>query len=271
MDLSDKKVSIIIPVFNGTNYLGESIDSALNQTYPNIELIVVNDGSNDDGMTREIALSYRDKIRYFEKKNGGVASALNLGISEMKGDFFSWLSHDDLYHPNKIQSQLKTLKDLDPNKTIVVSNFFLINEINEIIGESKISPKSLNDVKFWLTTESELNGCTLLIPKPLLTNEYIFNEDLRYIQDYDLWFRLANKARFVLDSSCLVYSRQHSGQDTNANNKKVKEEINSIKSKFVDKLAIKPFSKKHRNLVQKLFKQGFYSAFIRSLIQPFRL
>ena len=75
------KVSIVIPVYNGANYLGEAIDSALEQTYENIEIIVVNDGSTDDGATREIALSYGDRIRYFEKENGGVSSALNLGIN----------------------------------------------------------------------------------------------------------------------------------------------------------------------------------------------
>ena len=76
-------VSIIIPVYNGANYMREAIDSALAQTYRNIEIIVVNDGSNDNGETERIALSYGDKIKYFHKENGGVSSALNLGIQNM--------------------------------------------------------------------------------------------------------------------------------------------------------------------------------------------
>ena len=76
-------VSIVIPVYNGANYLKESIDSALNQSYPHIEVIVVNDGSRDEGATEAVALSYGDRIRYFSKANGGCGSALNFGIKQM--------------------------------------------------------------------------------------------------------------------------------------------------------------------------------------------
>ena len=78
-------VSIVIPVYNGSNYLAEAIDSALAQTYPNIEILVINDGSKDDGATKNLALSYGDKIRYFEKENGEVATALNFGIEKLNG------------------------------------------------------------------------------------------------------------------------------------------------------------------------------------------
>ena len=106
--MSEPLVSIIIPVFNGSNYLANAIDSALGQTYPHCEVIVVNDGSNDEGATESIARSYGDRIRYHYKENGGVASAMNLGIRLTHGDYFSWLSHDDYYHPDKILHQLKS-------------------------------------------------------------------------------------------------------------------------------------------------------------------
>ena len=95
------KISIVILVYNGANFLSQAIDTALAQTYDNIEIIVVNDGSNDDGATGQVALSYGDKINYFSKPNGGVSSALNYAIEKMQGDYFSWLSHDDLYEPEK--------------------------------------------------------------------------------------------------------------------------------------------------------------------------
>ena len=73
-------VSIIIPVYNGSDYIKQAIDSALAQTYPHVEVVVINDGSKDKGKTEKIAKSYGEKIRYFYKENGGVGSALNLGI-----------------------------------------------------------------------------------------------------------------------------------------------------------------------------------------------
>ena len=100
-------VSVVIPAYNASDYLAEAIDSALAQTYKNIEIIVVNDGSGDNGATEQVAVSYGDKIRYFYKKNGGCASALNYGINVMRGDYFSWLSHDDLYLPAKVENLLK--------------------------------------------------------------------------------------------------------------------------------------------------------------------
>ena len=75
--MNDKKISIIIPVYNGANYLRNAIDSALEQTYDNCEVLVINDGSSDDGATERIAAEYGERIRYFYKENGGVATALN--------------------------------------------------------------------------------------------------------------------------------------------------------------------------------------------------
>ena len=97
----NNKVSIIIPVYNGENYIREAIDSALSQTYKNIEIIVVNDGSKDN--TDEICKSYGKKIKYIKKENGGVATALNTGIKAAKGQYIAWLSHDDLYKENRIE------------------------------------------------------------------------------------------------------------------------------------------------------------------------
>ena len=105
MSAFNSLVSIVIPVYNGSNYLKEAIDSALAQTYSNIEVLVINDGSDDNNATHNIALSYGDKIKYYKKENGGVSSALNLGLTMMRGDYFSWLSHDDIYVEKKLRNK----------------------------------------------------------------------------------------------------------------------------------------------------------------------
>ena len=123
--INNSKVTIVIPVYNGSNYLAEAIDSALAQTYKNIEILVINDGSNDNGATEKIAKSYGNKIRYFKKENGGVATALNLGIEKMSGEYFSWLSHDDLYYPEKIEKQIKFISNFG-HRSVVYSDYALL-------------------------------------------------------------------------------------------------------------------------------------------------
>ena len=98
-------VSVIIPVYNGINYLQEAINSVFAQTYENVEIIVVDDGSTDG--TWALIESCNSKIRSFKKENGGTASALNLGIRNAFGDFISWLSHDDLFMPEKLEKQVE--------------------------------------------------------------------------------------------------------------------------------------------------------------------
>lgn len=211
------KVSIIIPVYNGTNFLRESIESALAQTYDNLEVIVVNDGSTDNGATENIALSYGKKIDYYTKKNGGVASALNFGIEKMKGDFFSWLSHDDLYEPTKIQDEVECLlSQANPNQTIIACNSVALFN-NGVKKKDRINKKIFdNYFDLFLATSARtgLNGCTLLIPRTSLIESGGFKNDLPVTQDYDLWFRLKDNNRFILLEKHLVIYRHHELQDS---------------------------------------------------------
>lgn len=211
------KVSIVIPVYNGSDYLKEAIDSALSQTYKNIEIIVVNDGSNDKGATDKIAKSYGDKIRYFNKKNGGVASALNLGIKEMTGKYFSWLSHDDIYYPQKVEKQVKALKKVKDTETIIFSNVEYIDENSKTIRktsyELSYTEKQLADGVF-VITNSMANGCSLLIPKVCFDKSGLFNDNLRTSNDYEMWFRLFRKYELFFIPDVLIKYRLHKMQGT---------------------------------------------------------
>ncbi len=230
-------VSIVIPVYNGADYLSEAIDSALNQTYKNIEVLVINDGSKDSGATRNLALSYGEKIRYLEKENGGVATALNLGVKEMRGEYFSWLSHDDAYVPDKIKEQIEYLKKSDSNRIILYSDFCFINEKSEIINYPLIKHVEPNSFRTYFIMGGLINGCTLLIPKFCFDECGTFKENLRATQDYDLWFRFSTKFRFVHIPEVLVKSRQHPNQDTVKLKKTVLDEGNTILIYFLKSIS----------------------------------
>ncbi len=101
------RVSIIIPCYGQAQYLSDAIDSALSQTYPNIEVIVVNDGSPDN--TEGIARPYGDRIIYLEQENRGLATARNTGIAKSSGQWLQFLDADDLIHEKKVEWQLEDL------------------------------------------------------------------------------------------------------------------------------------------------------------------
>lgn len=231
------KISIVIPVYNGSDYLSQAIDSALAQTYKNIEIIVVNDGSSDNGATENIALSYGDKIRYFSKVNGGVGSALNFAISNMSGEYFSWLSHDDLYYPNKIESQVQTLTQLQNKKTILYGDYAVFSNDPSIISERKLPNTSPGQFRYFLTVKNILHGCTLLIPKITFEECGLFDENLRTTQDYDLWFRLAKKYNFVHEPKILVKARQHAEQGSVKMSEIAQAECDRLLTDFISGLS----------------------------------
>jgi len=218
-------VSIVIPVYNGSNYMREAIDSALSQTYSNIEVIVVNDGSTDN--TREIALSYGDKIRYFEKENGGVSTALNLAIREMKGEYFSWLSHDDVYYPNKVEDEIDALKKSGNMEQAVHSGWDLLTmpqrKVSKYMYIHSLKPKYL-EIGLLLPILGIVSGCALLIPKSFFNQYGLFDESLRGVQDYLKWFQMFRDRRLLYVNTSLVQSRIHDKQVTFSYNKMDKEE-----------------------------------------------
>jgi len=189
--LEQPLVSIVIPVYNGANFVARAIDSALMQTYPHCEVIVVNDGSCDEGKTDAICKSYGERIRYFEKPNGGVASALNCGISNMKGTFFSWLSHDDFYLPEKIAHQMQELASRSED-TILYSDYYMLYpeiHLKARVNFRKKYPLDLLDVPMFPVLFGLVSGCTVLFHKSHFERVGLFDESLLTTQDYEFWFR----------------------------------------------------------------------------------
>ena len=209
------KVSIIIPVYNGSNFMQQAIDSALSQEYQNIEVIVINDGSDDNGQTDNIARIYRDRIRYFTKKNGGVATALNLGIEKMEGEYFSWLSHDDIYDSNKISNEINIVRHLEDRTTVIAGGYTVVSEFGERMCDVNLlnhyTQEELSRPLFCVF-RGGINGCATLIHKSHFTRVGVFDSTLPTTQDYDLWFRILRGQKLCYYNACNVKSREHANQ-----------------------------------------------------------
>lgn len=222
------RVSIVIPAYNASNYLAEAIESAISQTYDNIEIIVVNDGSKDNGATADVAKKYENQITYFEKNNGGSSSALNCGIAHMTGEWFSWLSHDDLYYPEKIKRQIEYMNKLEiPEEQLKKHVFFtaseLINEKGKVIQgvsvnemkekANKIEKMSGNQYLVAEPTVYTFHGCGCLIHKSVFKEIGTFDEKLRLVNDMDMWYRIfINDFKVHFIPEVLVKGRVHSKQ-----------------------------------------------------------
>jgi GT2 family glycosyltransferase len=203
--------------------------------------VVVNDGSNDGGETERIALSYGERIRYFAKPNGGCASALNRAVQEARGQYISWLSHDDLLAPMKIERQVAFLaQQPDPSACIIYGDYSVFAGARGVWSNSpacvmpSVKPENF---RYFLTTQNILHGCTLLIRKRAIERHGMFDEGLRTVLDFDLWFKLAKTERFLFLPGVVVHSRAHPDQDTNRKRDIHMREANELLARFVDELS----------------------------------
>lgn len=212
--ITKPKITVGIPVFNGARYLAEAIESALGQTYDCTEVIVVNDGSTDEGATAAIARGYRDRIHYIEQENRGVGGAMNTVLRHMTGDFFTWLSHDDVWLPHKLEAQLAFYNKIAKKDAILFSDYFLIDEAGKIFHKTNLPKDKYFERPMLPLLRGGINGCTLFVPTRLMHEFGPFKESLRFVQDYDLWNKILGQYEFFLQPEPLVRYRIHPEQGT---------------------------------------------------------
>ena len=205
-------VTVIIPVYNRIEYLLDSLSSAVNQTYSNIEIIVVDDGSNKYNKILKICNNFKKKIKIIKfERNKGVSAALNAAILASNGKYINWLSHDDLFLPTKIEEQIRSLAGAEDK--ISITNFILWNVEKNKRRKIFLEKKDFKDFTENLLLKDIYNFCTILVPKKLYLNNY-FNEKLRHVQDYDMFLKLSNKVKFFFLDRHLFISRVHPHQDS---------------------------------------------------------
>jgi glycosyltransferase involved in cell wall biosynthesis len=207
-------VSVVMPVYFENKgdmsmhrkYLTESISSIKNQTYSNVEGIIINDGCGDEEteLLEEIIDAAGPGIRYFKKENGGTASALNYGIDLMRGEYFAWLSHDDYYYPNHIEVHIEHLRKTLLDEKIITSTMVdIVDENSNLLNFTDIADVlySKDYKRSILKTERSYNtttigGCSVLIPKKVLEHFGGFDPESRATHEYELWRKIEQQYRF---------------------------------------------------------------------------
>lgn len=185
------KVSVIIPTYNRATLLPRAVNSVLNQTYRDFELIIVDDGSTDN--TKEVIRKYKDpRIQYIKHdKNKGGSAARNLGIKMAKGEYIAFLDSDDEWLPEKIYLQLDKLKATSSKVGAVYSGIKWIHDKNEKIVHCMI-PNLRGDLYV-----DNLTGCfmgqTPLVKRECFDDGISYDESLQSHQDWDLWIRISKK------------------------------------------------------------------------------
>ncbi len=213
----DELVSVVIPVYNGKDYIAEAIESVLGQTYKNIEIIVVNDGSTDSGATEKSIEPYMDRIHYIKKENGGVASALNIGIKAMRGEYFAWLSHDDLFDEKKVEIQMKAIVNSKNKESISITNYrFFDNETGIYVDTDFEKYYSLKQIEssLFLLLWTELHFSSLLFHKNHFDRIGLFDESIKTAQDNEFMYRLLKGQKLIFDNIIGSFVRLHNMSGT---------------------------------------------------------
>ena len=197
------KISVVLPTYNGGTrgegkYLRQAIESVLNQTYENFELIIVNDCSTDN--TEDIIKKYRDKrIIYLQHGiNKGPSAARNSGIQKSTGDYIVFLDDDDYYYRDKLEKQLKFT--IENGAYVSICDGDLVDDQGKIIKETRIDKKQLNMLGI-CKEKIPPNIHSFMIKKDETFSELYFKEYLKTGEDWDLLVRLA--------LICPIYSFDH--------------------------------------------------------------
>ncbi|KEI87986.1 hypothetical protein N496_12830 [Clostridium botulinum A2B3 87] len=230
----DIVVSVIIAVYNGEKYIKEAVESILNQTYKDIELIVVDDGSTD--RTKEILTSYPN-IKYVYQDNRGEGAARNLGTSLAKGDYIAFLDGDDLYKKDKIEKQINML-ELNPEIDVVYCDLEVVDEklkyMNTLKSEGVYDKRE--DLLPMMLYRQVVQGPICMMIRKKCSDAVKWEENYTYIVDYIYTINLAKKFNFKYLAEPLYVYRRHNNNLSNSHEKTLVEERRFLESIGIDEI-----------------------------------
>lgn len=209
--------SVLVPTYNQAQYLTETLDSIIAQSYPNWEAVVVNDGSTD--ATAEVMERYADRdprICAFHKKNGGVSTALNVGLKNAKGDWICWLSSDDLFESNCLETYKKAIEDDPQIKFFHAQHYELLESKKEKVTPADRTPhipsRELQTITFF--GGNYVHGISVCGAREAFAAAGEFDEGLLFAQDVDMWMRISSRFETKFLSERVATTRIHDAATT---------------------------------------------------------
>jgi len=199
------RVSAIVPVYNGAATIAEAIDSALAQSYPSLEVIVVNDGSTDD--TAEVLRHYAERIKVIDRPNGGIAAARNMGVAAANGEYLAFLDSDDIWAPTMIERTMAAL-DGTPDCVLAYTNCAVIDSEGRDLDSALIGA----GVDHAPTVDEMLSRLWPIMPSAVVMRRVAFDacggfsEEFRSygFEDVIFWLRVREQGAFRYLPECLV-------------------------------------------------------------------
>jgi glycosyltransferase involved in cell wall biosynthesis len=264
-------ISVILPVFNSELFLAESIDSILDQTYENFELLIIYDESTDGSYSIiERYLNRDNRIKLIYGYGKGLIGALNQGIESSKGEFIARMDADDVSLPERFEKQIQLL--ISTNSDICGCHWFVINEIGKLI-DAKLVPLCQNTLITYLTCTVPFAHGSVIMRREFIQKNRLKYGGVRYAEDYDLWLKFyENGASFVNVNEFLFKYRELSSSLS----KKVKYQ-NSKDSKFLRRhfinqnlhdclIAIRHLTENYANLSQQERVYLLLSSYLLSIV-----
>jgi len=206
------KVSVIIPTYNRAYFLCEAIESVLNQTFHDFELIVVDDGSTD--LTPHVLRRWEGEIRWIRQENSGVSRARNVGVRAARGRYLSFLDSDDLWVSEKLETQVSFL-DGNPHYVVCYTDEVWVRR-GRRVNPRKIHRKYSGWIFDRCLPLCIISPSSVLMRREVLDGVGYFDEDLPVCEDYDLWLRVASRFPiFFLDKKLIIKRGGHADQLSN--------------------------------------------------------
>lgn len=232
-------ISVIIPTYNRANLIDQAIQSVLNQTYQNFEVIIVDDGSTD--YTKEVIRKFqeRDKrVKYIRhEKNRGGSAARNTGIKAAKGEYIAFLDSDDEWLPEKINLQIAVFKKGSDNLGVVYCDVMIKNNDEKIVNSHYFFPQCRGYIYDFMLKRCALVPCSVLIVKKECFQQIgLFNEQFFACQDNDICIRLAKYYEFDFIPKPLVIFHVHKGLRISNNKLRVAQASFNIITMYKDEI-----------------------------------